>query len=265
MTALVTLLTVIAMSLLITRVATVALVSTGLSRESARFQARSAFSGSGFTTGESESVVSHPVRRRIIMILMLLGNAGIVTVISTLVLGFVNTQGAVQWLPRIIVLVVGLTSLWFLATSRVVDRVLNRMIEKALKRWTHLDVSDYAGLLHLASDYRVVEMKVEAGDWVASGVLQELRLVDEGILVLGIERPGVTYAGTPRGSATLQAGDTLILYGRAAALQELDSRKAGAEGDAAHRRATIEQGVIGDVEEAEMAGGVEAEAEAGAA
>ena len=54
MIALVTLLVVALFSLLVTRVATVALAATGLSQEAARFQARSAFSGVGFTTMESE-------------------------------------------------------------------------------------------------------------------------------------------------------------------------------------------------------------------
>ena len=64
----------LALALVITRVATVALTLTGLSKESARFQARSAYTGVGFTTTEAESVVGHPVRRRIVMILMLLAS-----------------------------------------------------------------------------------------------------------------------------------------------------------------------------------------------
>ena len=60
-------LTVLGLSLFITRLATIALTYTGLSREAARFQARSAFTGTGFTTSEAERVVDHPVRRRIIM------------------------------------------------------------------------------------------------------------------------------------------------------------------------------------------------------
>lgn len=56
-------LTVLALSLTITRVATLVLAMTGLSWEAARFQARSAFTGTGFTTSEAESIVSHPVRR----------------------------------------------------------------------------------------------------------------------------------------------------------------------------------------------------------
>ena len=84
MVAIISLLTVLVLSLLVVRVATVALTLTGLSKQLARFQARSAFTGSGFTTTESEKVVHHPVRRRIIMLLMLLGNAGIVTAMSSL-------------------------------------------------------------------------------------------------------------------------------------------------------------------------------------
>ena len=99
MLAIVTLLLVVAFSILVTRTAAVALTHTGLSQEAARFQARSAFTGVGYTTSESETVVNHPVRRRIVMLLMWVGNAGIVTAISTLILSFVNrgdTQGVCQ-------------------------------------------------------------------------------------------------------------------------------------------------------------------------
>ncbi len=74
----ISLLLIVGLSLHVTRVATVALEHTGLARESARFQSRSAFTGVGFTTSEAESVVGHPVRRRIVMWLMMVGNVGIV-------------------------------------------------------------------------------------------------------------------------------------------------------------------------------------------
>ena len=53
--AAVSVLVVLLVSLLIARVGTVALTVTGMSREAARFQARSAFFGVGFTTGEAEA------------------------------------------------------------------------------------------------------------------------------------------------------------------------------------------------------------------
>lgn len=48
------------------RVGAIVLELTGLSTDVAAFQAQSAFSGAGFTTSESESIVNHPVRRKII-------------------------------------------------------------------------------------------------------------------------------------------------------------------------------------------------------
>ncbi len=52
-------------SFLLIRAASIALMMTGLEKNKARFQALSAFSGTGFTTKEAEMVVSHPVRRKI--------------------------------------------------------------------------------------------------------------------------------------------------------------------------------------------------------
>jgi Trk-type K+ transport system membrane component len=80
--AIVLLVVSLTLALTITRVGTVALVLTGMSHDAAHFQARSAFYGVGFTTKESETVVNHPVRRRIVTLLMLLGNVGIATVVA---------------------------------------------------------------------------------------------------------------------------------------------------------------------------------------
>lgn len=67
------------LSLIIVRVATEALILTGLARQAARFQPRSACTGTGFTTAEAEQVVSHPVRRQIISTLMFLRGVGVIT------------------------------------------------------------------------------------------------------------------------------------------------------------------------------------------
>lgn len=232
MTAILSLLVVIFVSLLITRVATIALAATGLSRESARFQARSALTGSGFTTAESESVVRHPVRRRIVMMLMLLGSAGIAAVIGSIVLAFVQPDEADNWPARFGVLGVGVAVLWFFANSNVVDRAITRATMWALDRYTSIDVHDYANLLHLGGDYVITEFPVSEGHWLADHSLEQLDLRREGVIVLGITRPDGTYLGVPRRDTVLGAGDTLLIYSRAGLLDELDRRRrdpAGAE------------------------------------
>ena len=205
MIAIATVLIVVLISLLATRVATMALVLTGLSRESARFQARSALTGTGYTTSESEAIVNHSVRRRIVLTLMLMGSAGIVTVIAAVMISFVNADSR-DTLIRLGSLVVALAVLLVLARSDRIDRVLMAMISRALRRWTQLDARDFAALLHLGGGYGVNELSVRDGDWVAAGPLSELDLRSEGAAVLGIVCANGAYLGTPVPEMTPRPG-----------------------------------------------------------
>lgn len=241
MVAIISLLTVIMLSILVTRVATIALIHTGMTREAARFQARSAFTGAGFTTRESEQIVNHPVRRRIAMLLMLMGNAGIVTAVSSLILTFVGPREAEALSAKLLLLFGGLAILLFFANSAWVDRHLSRIIDRLLRRYTRLDVRDYASLMHLAGDYRLVELHVGADDWLANRTLKDAELRDEGLVVLGIRRDDGTYIGGPKGDSLIRPDDTLLVYGRIASVEELDCRSNDYSGDAQHRRKVREQ------------------------
>ena len=240
MIAILSVLVIITLSLLVTRVATVALTLTGLSRESARFQARSALTTTGFTSSESERIVSHPVRRRIIMTLMLMGSAGIVTVIASLALSFATTGGARDTGLRLLLLLGGLFLLYLAARSERFDRLLEPLIRRMLRRFTDIDVRDYAALLHIHGDFAVSELAVNTGDWMAGRLLQDVRPADEGLLILGVQRGSLAYLGAPTGATRIEPGDTLIVYGPTQRLAELDRRGGGAEGDAAHEEATRE-------------------------
>ena len=230
------LVTVALISLLITRVATIALTVTGLSKESARFQARSALTGVGFTTSESEAVVNHPIRRRIVLTLMLLGSLGLATVIAGGLAGFLGADDAGQAVGRVALLILGLVGVYVLSSSEAIDRRLSRIGVKLLNRYTDLKVHDYARLLHLSGEYSVEEMATEEGDWIVNRPLGELRLRDEGILVLGVIRRDGTYEGIPSKETVIEPGDTVILYGRDDVFADLALRRSGAEGDRAHAR-----------------------------
>ena len=54
----------LSVSIVIVRVAAVAMRLTGLDDSTARFKALSAFSGTGYTTNETEMIVNYAVRRR---------------------------------------------------------------------------------------------------------------------------------------------------------------------------------------------------------
>lgn len=235
MAGVITVILILVFSILITRVAAIALTHTGLSRESSKFQARSAFTGVGFTTSESERVVNHPVRRRILLLLMILGNAGIVTGIASLIIGFSGIEEKVDAWIKIVILLVGTLMLWTLANSRWIDQQLSKVIEKYLRKYGGLNVADYASLLRLSGEYRIAEMPINSDHWLCNLKLRDTQLRDEGINVLAISRSDGSFFGAPAGETTIQDGDTLVVYGHTEALQKLEKRLKGAKGNKEHK------------------------------
>lgn len=232
---------ILILSLTIVRIAAVMLQMTGISMDAAKFQARSAFTGTGFTTRESEMILTHPLRRKIVLALMLIGNLGFVTFVSSLVISFLKAESSLELVKNGAVLIGGLGMLYLISRSKMIDRMLSRIISRLLKRWTKLHARDYDGLLNLSGDYEVIRTSVEAGSWYAERSLLELKLSDEGVLILGIHRRDGYFLGSPRGETLLYPGDELILYGREERIRSLSSRRAGAKGDGEHREAVRDQ------------------------
>ena len=238
-----TLLLVVGLSILITRIATVALTLTGLSKESSKFQARSAFTGVGFTTSESEKVVNHPVRRRIVLMLMFMGNAGVISAVSLMIVTVVRSTSTVDIGLRILLLAAGLISFWILSNSKLIDRWLTETINWALRRWTTLHVRDYARLLGIQGGFEVTEIAVSEDTWLANKRLDQLDLSHEGVLVLGIIQGDGTYLGAPPHQTIINAGCKIIIYGPEDRLVELAQRKAGFIGDETHKQAVDEKNI----------------------
>lgn len=227
MISVVSLLLVIALSLLVIKIGSIALVMTGLSEDVSKFQALSAFSGTGFTTTESESILKVPIRRRIISVLIRLGSVGVVTSITTLLLSFLGAGQATT--ERLLVLLAGVVALLILARNEAFNRVLNPLIERMLSRYTTLDLRDYVSLLHLQEDYRIAEIDIKEHNWLANRSIGELDLTGEGVLVLGVKRVGEEYVGVPPTNLRLRPRDLLVLYGRKRRLREIASRGSGNE------------------------------------
>lgn len=109
-------------------------------------------------------VVNDPVRRKILTILIFLGNAGIITTISSVIFSFISIEESGFLSTESMVLFSGLLLLIALSRSKFIDRKLSSLIDKALKHYTYLDVKDYYSLLHLEENYRVSEIKVKKED-----------------------------------------------------------------------------------------------------
>ena len=202
MASIISLIIIVSFSILVTRIATIALTHTGLNYTAAKFQARSAFTGVGFTTNEAESITEHPVRRKIVMVLMLLGNVGIVSAISSLIITFVDpSEDKLSSYSSLIIIAVSMLTLWLLSESKYLDKWFKKAINIALNRYTELKIRDYNQLLNLSGPYEITELKVQKEDWMAERSLAETKLKDEGIYVIGIRRSDGSYLGLPdRGS-----------------------------------------------------------------
>ena len=230
MTAIISFLIVLFVSLLIVRIAGVALTVTGMPREAARFEARSAWSGTGFTTTQSEQIVRNPVRRQIVSFLIVLRNAGLVGAASTLFLSITNLQQGPGALMDVVLLLGGLLVLWYISGSRIADRYLTNGIYFLLTRITNLDTRGGMALLTLGGEFIIQEIHVAEGAWMAGKTLEEMALMDEGILVLGLDRKGEDFFGAPSKELSIREGDNLILYGNSRSLKNLCERRDTARG-----------------------------------
>lgn len=171
---------------------------------------------------------------------MIIQNAGLVTVISTFVLSFVNADTNVVALQRGAVLVSGVVLLIFLAKNSWVEHQLERLIEWALQRYTDLRVIDYHTMLNLQEGYTVSRFKVDEDSWLSDKSLEDLNLQAEGVMILCIECDDGSITCAPAGNDRLSVGDELTVYGREGGLQELKSRPNDESGQESHEEAKEE-------------------------
>ncbi|RLE11784.1 potassium transporter TrkA [Candidatus Aerophobetes bacterium] len=239
MIALYSFLVVVIFSVIVVRVGAIALELTGVSPQVAIFQAQSAFSGVGFTTSESEIIVSHPLRRRILRTLMLLGSAGLTSSIATLILAFTGQSGATAGI-RAIVLAAGLIIIFIFVRSKWVYRGMKRLIVRALDKWApRLRLHDYEAILGLDKGYTISQIRVREDSWMSGRKLEELKLNLEGITILAIRRrenEKERFMGVVHGKTMIKPGDVLICYGRECVEEALAQRKKGKEGNNQHEK-----------------------------
>jgi hypothetical protein len=222
MVALVWLVLIAVAALLVVRLGTTALVLTGLARHTAEFQAYSAFFGVGFTTRESEQVVNHPVRRRIVQHLILAGHIGLTSVIVPLVVTFVNVKTMREGMTQLGLIIVALAFLWFVIRTSFVENLIEHSIKFALERTGALTQRlDHEVLLRLHAGHTVSEIVLEPGHPFVGHRLADAQLAERDIVVLGVTRQDGTYVAAPRGQMVCHPSDVLTVYGRDEEVREL--------------------------------------------
>ena len=208
-------------SMIVTRIAAGAFVATGLPPETARFQARSAFTGVGFTTDESSLIVRHPQRRKIAFQLMILGNLGTATVLASLVVGLV-APGPLGANVRFLVVIGGLLGLFLALRLSPIDRGFTLMGLRTGRRWAGADLLGRPVEIAEVDRERVVS-EVTIAPYAEGPGGGRLDLPTGAVLVLGVKAQDGSYRDVwaPNGATTYSPGDTVLLYGERRALDRL--------------------------------------------
>jgi hypothetical protein len=203
---------VIVMSLLVVRAGAIALAMTGMDEKKARFQALSAFTRTGFTTKEAELITRNPRRRTIVTWLMILGNAGIITVIVTATSSLASTTSGSALAIGTLLLIAGVILVYFIARFTPLSKMWGRFIEKRFVDSEFFEEGVSEDLLHLSEGYGLVKIFVTEGSPLIGHTLFESNTPENAFWVVGIER-GKDWISLPRSREKIEEKDRLIVYG----------------------------------------------------
>lgn len=210
MVAAFSLLIIFAVTFFVVRLAAVALRLTGLPEQNARFQAMSALTGTGYTTTEAEMIVNYPIRRKIIAWLMIFGNLGIVSILSTLMISFVRTDSDMTAILTQLGWMVGMTFVFFLIMlNPFVDRMICGFIGLLLEKFTFLGGRHYKRLLQLGNQLSISEHQFFAKESVSPDDIK----LEEGVSILAIRRGTGRTELFSSNIGLIEPGDSLILLG----------------------------------------------------
>lgn len=191
---------------------------TGLDRETARFQALSAFTGTGFTTRVSQLVVAHPMRRRITETLILLGYASTATVVASLV----ASVGQETYLETLINLgiMAALLAVGWSALRKYRSQVVEDFFRRFLAPRITGDRVPHEELLLYQKGFGLSRIEVPTDSRVIGRSLRQLRLrTSHRVQVLAVEE-GEDVHPIPDPDWLFEPGQHLIVYGDMRSLQD---------------------------------------------
>ena len=213
------LLIAILVSFIVVRIGGFALQLTGIEPEVARFQALSAFSGTGFTTTEAERVVRHRTRRRIVTILIILGNAGLVTIIATLVATFTQVTGYSWFFIRLAIIVFAIFVLYrLIVTSRFGNRILVWVRKPLLKRILR-EAPAVEEVFSVGKEWGISLVMIKEKSKNVGRSLADV-MAEEDIEILAVDRAD-EFLFRPDRKEKILEGDRLLVYASGKSVRRL--------------------------------------------
>jgi hypothetical protein len=216
-------------SFIVVRIGAIAFQLTGLEWSLAKFQALSCFSGTGFTTKESELITGNKQRRRIASALIVLGNAGLVIMIATLANSLVPQETILSKLsksflpfaipPSLVIwvnlgiIVVAVYAIYKVFTHEKFARRLTNFLRKRIIKKEIFQRVSFEELLLATGGYGVSRVVVCAGSPVSDKTLWQSELRKHDVTVLAIVR-GVETIPNPAADMKILLGDELVCFGK---------------------------------------------------
>lgn len=225
---------VIGVSFITVRIGAIAFHLTGLPWPLAKFQALSCFTGTGFTTRESELVTNNPQRRKIATILIILGHAGFVTLIATFAnsvrtdlvttyrLPFIHSIIPAYLVPwvNLVIIILGVYIIFRLViNSRFAAKLTSILKAHIIKRQIIEPVS-FEELIVSTGGYGVSRIEVCKNSPVLNKNLREADLPKFNILILAIERGG-QITPNPSPDTKVILGDSLVCFGKSGDIRNM--------------------------------------------
>ena len=196
--------------MIIVRIASVFLRLTGLPDHVARFQSVSALTGAGFTTTESEAIVNFPIRRKVVVALMVLGNLGLISVASTVIIALAESVGDKDRLLLQTVqmaAVIALIAVFML--SKTLDRLLCGAAGLVLRRYLSAKVEHFDVLLAIGPEHCVAAHVYRGGhDTKAYDLLGDVRNISI-MAVVGVEHRA---GNIDQYETVIRRNETVICY-----------------------------------------------------
>lgn len=181
---------------------------TGLEKHIARFQVISMLTGTGFTTGESELIIGHPIRRRVGAFLILFGAFSLAVVISA-----ISSILSDNFRTKEIASIAGFLLLALLILKiPPLQQKMAHLFKGELEKNFDLKDLPVRDVLMTNEEDNFLEIPIhETSHLIGHSLINEIAL-NEDINVMFIKRGDIVIR-KKRLNTNLQAGDKLVLYG----------------------------------------------------
>lgn len=215
---------VIILFMIISEIFTVLFRLTGLSEDKARFQTISLLTNCGFSTKESEIIMSVSSRRRLARVAMILGyifSACLISAIVTLIFNLSQTQQDQFWLPLLICVgAIVLVALIF--KIKFIKKGFDNIIFKLGHKLSHKKNQNLIKIIDNYGPNSIAEitLSIVPEEFVEKTVEQIKIKQKYGILILAITRGTKTISNVQK-EDIFQPNDIITVYGNISNIKDV--------------------------------------------